>query len=139
VFYLKANDRNVDPSARISYPKTDRRSDRWIFENHNFCIWKISLSPLFSSLDLQKWGTASFLSFFLFLKWGACAPHTSLFFLNRRAIKPFSYKWPCGQLNGHVATFVFLLCEGHCPSHLFFESGATWSPHIYIYISLIIY
>jgi hypothetical protein len=37
VFYLKTIGKNVDPSARIMFPKTDRRLNRWIFVDQGFC------------------------------------------------------------------------------------------------------
>jgi hypothetical protein len=36
-FYLKMIGENVNPYAYITFPKTDRRLDRYIFVGHEFC------------------------------------------------------------------------------------------------------
>jgi hypothetical protein len=79
VFYLKTIGKNVDPSATITFPKTDWRFDHWIFVNRNFCmkILKRTLPPysLFS-LPLRRNEALFPFSF----NEGACAPHVIFFF-----------------------------------------------------------
>jgi hypothetical protein len=38
--YLKTIGRNIDPSARITFPKSDLSLDGWIHVDHNFSFKK---------------------------------------------------------------------------------------------------
>jgi hypothetical protein len=111
--YLKMIGRNVDPSARITFPKTDRRLDRWIFVDRDFIQENLKRK---SGKESDPSSHFYFLFFLrrgilpLLLKW-----HTSLrpfsyfilfyFFLLREGPSSLSYlKWPHGHLlNGRVA------------------------------------
>jgi hypothetical protein len=65
VFYLKTIGENVDPSARIMFPKTDGRLDRWIFMNHNFFVYrKIRNLPLLPFLFSRPYGKDALFFYF---------------------------------------------------------------------------
>jgi hypothetical protein len=79
-FYLKVNGRNVDPSARITLPKTDWRSDPWIFVDRDFSTKENSHFPYpmsHGSDGLMKKETLPLFSLFFFL---LSAPHAVYFF-----------------------------------------------------------
>jgi hypothetical protein len=96
VFYLKTIGKNVDLSARITFQKTNWRSDRWICVNQDFCmkILKRTLPPIFLFSLLIRRNEALPHSYFPLSE-----AHVRLklffffsFFFNRRGIASFGWR-----------------------------------------------